>query len=164
MADDIYAKFGSIKGESTDEKYADQCSLDSITHALDNQSSGDRSTGGGGAKSIATHKEIVFTKKFDAASAGLVKACLTGEHMDIEISFCRQSGNDKQEFLKYELTDAYISGLSHDSSKEEDGGVVEVGRINYGTIKWTYDKTDSKGKSQGKMEASWNRVTNTDKV
>jgi type VI secretion system Hcp family effector len=163
MADDIYAKFGSIKGESTDKKYKDQSSLDSIEHELENQSSGDRSTGGGGAKSIATHKEITFRKKFDAASPGLIKACLTGEHMDIEIALCRQSGNDKQEFLKYEFKDAYISGLTHDS-RVEDGGMIEMGKINYGTIKWTYDKTDSKGKSKGKMEASWNRVDNTDKV
>ncbi len=163
MADDIYAKFGSIKGESTDDKYKDQSSLDSIAHNLTNQSSGDRSTGGGGAKSIATHGEVTFTKNFDAASPGLIKACLTGEHMDIEISLCRQSGSDKQEFLKYEFTDAYISALDH-NSLGGDGGVGEVGTINYGTIKWTYDKTDSKGKSKGKMEASWNRVDNTDKV
>lgn len=163
MADDIYAKFGKIKGESTDKKYKDQSSLDSIVHSLSNESSGDRSTGGGGAKGIANHGEIQFTKKFDAASPELIKACLTGEHMDIEIALCRQSGNEKQEFLKYELTDAYISSLNHNSFGGE-GGVEESGSINYGTIKWTYDKSDSKGKSEGKMEASWNRISNTDKV
>ncbi len=163
MADDIYAKFGDIKGESTDKKFKDLSSLDSIAHSLQNQSSGDRSTGGGGSKSIASHGEIIFTKQFDASSPGLTTACLTGEHMDIEISLCKQSGKDKQEFLKYELGDAYISSLSHDSNGV-DGKVIETGSINYGTIKWTYDKADSKGKSQGKMEASWNRIDNTDKV
>lgn len=163
MADDIYGKFGDIKGESTDKKYKDFSSLDSISHDLENKSSGDRSTGGGGSKSLASHGEIEFRKQFDAASPGLITACLTGEHMDIEIALCRQSGKDKQEFLKYVLGDAYISKLEHDSDGV-DGKVIEVGRINYGTIKWTYDKTDSKGKSQGKMEASWNRIDNTDKV
>ncbi len=163
MADDIYAKFGSIKGESTDKKFKDQSSLDSITHKLNNQSSGDRSTGGGGSKSIASHGEIIFKKQFDAASPGLIKACLTGEHMDIEIALCRQSGSAKQEFLRYELKDAYIAALEHDSGGP-DGKVIEEGAINYGSIKWTYDKTDSKGKSQGKMEAAWNRVDNTEKV
>lgn len=163
MADDIYAKFGGIKGESTDKKFKDHASLDSIEHKLSNKSSGDRSTGGGGSKSIASHGEITFKKQFDAASPGLIKACLTGEHMDIEIALCRQSGSSKQEFLSYVLKDAYISSLEHDSDGP-DGKVVEVGAINYGTIKWTYDKTDSKGKSQGKMEAAWNRIDNTDKA
>lgn len=163
MADDIYAKFGGIKGESTDAKHKDWASLDNITHSLQNQSSGDRSTGGGGSKSIASHGEISFSKELDASSPGLIKACLMGEHMDIEISLCRQSGTDKMEFLHYELKDAYISSLSHDSAGP-DGKMMEFGSINYGTIKWTYDKADSKGKSTGKMEASWNRIDNTEKV
>ena len=163
MADDIYAKFGDIKGESTDKAHADWSSLNVVSHSLDNQSSGDRSTGGGGSKSIASHGEINFEKAFDASSPGLIKACLTGQHMDIDIALCRQSGNTKQEFLTYKLTDAYISRLEQNSNGA-DGSVMESGSINYGTIVWTYDKTDSKGKSQGKMETSWNRVDNTEKV
>ncbi|MCH7868699.1 MAG: type VI secretion system tube protein Hcp [Myxococcales bacterium] len=162
MPSDIYAKFGQIEGESTDGVYKGQCSLNSISHELENEASGDRSTGGGGAKSIATHREITFTKSFDAASPGLIKACLIGEHMDIVISLCRQSGKDKQEYLQYALTDAYLSGLSHQSA--DGGGVEEVGVINYGTIKWTYDKTDTKGFSLGKMEASWNRIKNCEEI
>jgi type VI secretion system secreted protein Hcp len=161
MADDIYAKFGDIKGESTDKKHADWASLDSITHSLQNQSSGDRSTGGGGQKSVASHGEVSFSKELDAASPDLIKACLMGDHMDIELSLCRQNGPEKMEFLHYTLEEAYISSLSHDSSGP-DGKMMEFGSINYGKIKWTYDKADSKGKSQGKMEASWNRIENVE--
>ncbi len=163
MADDIYAQFGDIEGESTDEDHKKWSSLDSVTHSLQNQSSGDRSTGGGGSAGVASHGEIAFTKQFDASSPGLIKACTNGTHIDIKIDVCKQTGDEKVPFINYELGKAYISSLSHDTAGK-DGKVIEHGTINYLTIKWTYDKVDSEGHSEGKMEASWNRKTNKEKV
>jgi type VI secretion system secreted protein Hcp len=158
MSEDIYAKFGDIAGESTDDKYKEWVNLTSISHGLQNDSSGDRSSGGGGAKGIASHYEIQFTKSFDAASVELLAACLEGTHFPkVEIAICRQSGTEKQEFLKYELTDAYLTNLNHSAA---GGDVQESGAVNYGSVKWTYDHTDKAGKSIGKKETGWDRVAN----
>lgn len=159
MGDNIYAKFGDMEGSAQDDAHVGYCKLMSINHGLQSTVSGERDQEGGANVGRPQHYEIDFSKLMDGASMDMTKACLLNTPIDIEIEVVRQTGSEKAAYLKYTLTNCFITSISHSAGADGEG-TVEVGTINYGVIKWDFTKLDKQGKGAGDMHAGWDREQN----
>jgi type VI secretion system secreted protein Hcp len=78
------------------------------------------SHGGGGGAGKATFNDLVFTHHIDKASALLMKACATGQHIADATLTQRKAGGSGQEFLIIKMTDVLVASIAHGGSVEGD--------------------------------------------
>jgi type VI secretion system secreted protein Hcp len=110
MATDIFARIGTIKGESQDSKHKDEIEVLSWSWGV--TQSGSFAYGGGGGQGKASFHDFNFTHPIDKASPVLLKACATGEHIKDATITVRKAGKGKQEYLVIKLSDIIITGVS----------------------------------------------------
>jgi type VI secretion system secreted protein Hcp len=110
MAVDIFAKIGDIKGESLDSKHKDEVEVLSWSWGV--QQSGSMARGGGGGEGKASFNDFNFTHHVDKASAVLMKACATGEHIKEATITVRKAGKGQQEFLIIKMSDVLITSVN----------------------------------------------------
>jgi type VI secretion system secreted protein Hcp len=110
MAADIFAKIGDIKGESLDDKHKGEIEVLSWSWGV--TQSGSMSRGGGGGEGKASFNDFNFTHHIDKASAVLMKACATGEHIKEATFTVRKAGKGQQEFLIIKMNDIIITGVA----------------------------------------------------
>jgi type VI secretion system secreted protein Hcp len=120
MATDIFAKIGTIKGESQDAKHKDEIEVLSWSWGV--AQSGTTSYGGGAGSGKATFHDFVITHHLDKASPNLLMACASGEHIKEATITQRKAGKDQQEFLIIKMTDILITGVS--SGGSGDAGIL----------------------------------------
>ena len=104
---DYFIKFDGIKGESTDAKHKDEIDIESWSWG-ETQSGAAAHGGGGGAGKVAM-QDFHFVMKLNKASAALMKACATGQHIKGAVLTARKAGKDQQEYLTIKLTDVLVS-------------------------------------------------------
>ena len=114
MAADIFAKIGDIKGESLDSKHKDEVEVLSWSWGV--QQSGTMAHGGGGGEGKASFNDFNFTHHVDKASAVLMKACATGEHIKEATITVRKAGKGQQEFLIIKMNDVLITSVNPSGS------------------------------------------------
>jgi len=114
MASDIFAKIGDIKGESLDSKHKDEIEVLSWSWGV--QQSGSMAYGGGGGEGKASFNDFNFTHHVDKATAVLMKACATGEHIKEATITVRKAGKGQQEFLILKMTDVLITSVNPSGS------------------------------------------------
>jgi len=114
MAADIFAKIGDIKGESLDSKHKDEVEVLSWSWGV--QQSGTMAHGGGGGEGKASFNDFNFTHHVDKASAVLMKACATGEHIKEATITVRKAGKGQQEFLIIKMSDVLITSVNPSGS------------------------------------------------
>jgi type VI secretion system secreted protein Hcp len=117
MAVSIFAKTGTIKGESQDAKHKDE--IEVLSWAWGLSQSGTTGHGGGGAGK-ASFQDFNFTHHVDKASPLLMKACATGEHIKEAIITVRKAGKGQQEYLVIKLSDVLVTSVSTSVSAEGD--------------------------------------------
>ena len=114
MADSIFARIGTIKGESLDARHKDEIEVLSwswgVSHA------GTPATGGGGGAGKASFHDFNFTHHVDKASPVLLKACATGEHIKEATITVRKAGKGQQEFLIIKMNDILITSVNPSGS------------------------------------------------
>jgi type VI secretion system secreted protein Hcp len=110
MATDIFAKIGDIKGESLDDKHKGEIEVLSWSWGV--TQSGSMARGGGGGEGKAAFNDFNFTHHVDKASAVLMKACATGEHIKEATFTVRKAGKGQQEFLIIKMADVIITGVA----------------------------------------------------
>ncbi len=110
MASSIFAKIGSIKGESLDSKHKDEVEVLSWSWGVANAGTIRGGSGGGAGK--ATFNDFNFTHHVDKASPVLLKACATGEHIKEATITVRKAGKGQQEFLIIKMNDVIITGVN----------------------------------------------------
>jgi len=110
MASDIFAKIGDIKGESFDDKHKGEIEVLSWSWGI--TQSGTMAHGGGGGEGKANFNDFNFTHHIDKASAVLMKACATGEHIKEATFTVRKAGKGQQEFLIIKMADCIITGVA----------------------------------------------------
>jgi type VI secretion system secreted protein Hcp len=110
MATDIFARIGTIKGESQDSKHKDEIEVLSWSWGV--TQSGSFAYGGGGGQGKASFHDFNFTHPIDKASPVLLKACATGEHIKDATITVRKAGKGKQDYLVIKLSDIIITGVS----------------------------------------------------
>jgi type VI secretion system secreted protein Hcp len=125
MSTSIFARIGTIKGESRDARHKDEIEVLSWSWGL-SQSGIPGHAGGGGAGKASFH-DLTFTHHVDKASPLLMKACATGEHIRDATITVRRAGKGQQEYLVITMTDLIVSGVSTSVSAEGDATIESIG-------------------------------------
>jgi type VI secretion system secreted protein Hcp len=123
MAVSIFARIGTIKGESQDAKHKDEIEVLSWSWGLSN--TGTMAHGGGGGAGKASFHDFSFTHHVDKASPVLMKACATGEHIKDATITVRKAGKGQQEYLVITMTDVIVTSVS--TSVSVDGEATNEG-------------------------------------
>ena len=110
MAVSIFAKIGTIKGESHDAKHKDE--IEVLSWAWGVSQSGALAPGGGGGSGKASFQDFTFTHHVDKASPLLMKACATGKHIKEATITVRKAGKGQQEFLVIKMTDVLVTSVA----------------------------------------------------
>jgi type VI secretion system secreted protein Hcp len=126
MAASIFARIGTIKGDSQDARHKDE--IEVLAWSWSVSQSGTPSPGGaGGGAGKATFQDFTFTHHVDRASPLLMSACAKGEHLKEAVITVRRTGKGPQEYLVIKMTDVRVTSVSTSVSVEGDGAVEGVG-------------------------------------
>ena len=117
MASDIFAKIGTIKGESTDAKHKGEIEVQSWSWGV--TQGGTIAHGGGGGAGKASFHDLNFTHRIDRASPLLMKACATGSHIPEATITVRKAGKGPQEYLIIKMSDVIITSVAMSVVAEE---------------------------------------------
>ena len=155
MAATIFARIGTIKGESLDARHKDEIDVQSWDWGLAH--AGAPAAGGGGGAGKVTFRDLTFTHHVDKASPLLMKACATGEHVKDATITVRRAGKGPQEFLLVTMTDVLVTGVS--TSVEEDGTVEHV-TLAFGKVDLEYKPQKADGSLDAGVHFRFDLKTN----
>ena len=125
MATSIFARVGSVKGESRDARHKDEIDVLSWSWGMSSQS-GSPGRGAGAGAGKATFHDFTFTHHIDKASPLLMKACATGEHIKDATITVRKAGRGQQEYLIITMTDLLVTSVSTSVVAEGDATMESV--------------------------------------
>ena len=155
---DYFLKIDGVEGESTDDKHKGEIELESWSFGGTN--SGSFSSGGGGGSGKVSMQDFNFVKKTDKASAKLLVACCTGEHIKTATLVCRKAGGEQQEFLKIILSPILVSTFQSGGSSGTDVIPMEQIALNFGKIEYKYKEQKPDGSLGGEVIGGWDVTTN----
>jgi len=135
MAASIFAKIGTIKGESQDARHKDEIDVQSWSWGLSH--SGALPHGGGGGAGKPSFHDLTFTHHVDKASPLLMKACATGQHIKSATITVRKAGKGQQEYLVVTMADVLVTSIST-SVGAEDGAAVEGVSLEFAKVDLEY--------------------------
>jgi type VI secretion system secreted protein Hcp len=116
-ATDAFIKVGSLKGESTDDKFKDWIDVLAWSWSASNHSS--FGSGGGGGSGKVQVSDFAFTKNTDISSPKLLLAMCDGKHFD-KIQFKERKAGEKPFcFLEYVFTDCMVTSYATGGSQGE---------------------------------------------
>jgi type VI secretion system secreted protein Hcp len=147
MAQDMFIKIGSLKGESEDKEYSGW--IDVLAWSLGGAQSGTASTGGGMGGGKVAMQDFSFTKYTDIVSPKLWGKMCTGEHYDVVEFKARKAGGKPFTYLEIKMEHVIVTGVSTGGSGGEDRTTENV-TLNFKKYKIKYNQ-QSKG---GSLEAS----------
>jgi type VI secretion system secreted protein Hcp len=142
MAVSIFARIGTIKGESRDDKHADEIEVLSWSWGV--SQTGTTAAGGGGGTGKASFHDFHFTHHVDKASPVLMKRCATGQHIENATITVRKAGEGQQEYLIITMTDVVVSSVST-SVGAEDGSTSEVVVLAFAKVDLEYKPQKADG-------------------
>lgn len=116
MAMEMFARIGTIKGESLDRQHRDE--IDALTWSWGVAQR--LRPGHSGRVGKPTFEDFVFTHRFDKASPQLMQACALGQHIADATITVRHAGEPSQDFLVITLTDVLVSSVSSMIDAEAD--------------------------------------------
>lgn len=154
---DYFMKIDGIKGESGDSKHKDE--VDVLSWSWGETQQGAHATGGGGGAGKVVMQDFSFTKRVDKASAPLLLACASGQHIKSVEMVCRKAGKDQQEYLKVTMSDVLISSYQVGGSQ---GDVVPVDQVsmNFSKIEMEYKSQKADGTLDAPTKAGWDLKSN----
>ena len=124
MAMSIFARIGTIQGESRDARHQDE--IDVLAWSWGVSRSGTVSHGGGGGAGKASLHDLSFTHHVDKASPRLMTACATGEHLPEATITVRRTGQGQQEYLVIRLKDVLVTSVATGVSAEQGATSEDV--------------------------------------
>ena len=102
MASDVFAKIGTIQGESTDINHKNE--IDVLAWSWGVMQSGSMAYGGAGGTRRASFNDFTFTHHIDKATPLLMKGCAVGTHIPDATITVRKAGKGQQEYLIIKMT------------------------------------------------------------
>lgn len=157
MASSIFARIGTIKGESRDAKHKDEIEVLSWSWGV--SQSGTAGHGGGGGAGKASFQDLTFTHHVDKASPLLMKACATGEHVKDATITVRKAGKGQQEYLVITLTDLLVTSVSTSVSAEGDATMESVG-MSFAKVDLEYKPQKADGSLEAGIHFKYDLKTN----
>jgi len=155
---DYFLKLDGIEGESTDDGHKDEIDLESWSWGESN--SGTHSAGGGGGAGKVVMQDFHFTMKMNKASAKLMLACATGQHIKEAKLTCRKAGGGQQEYLVIKMSDLLVS--SYQTGGSAHGEVVPTDQIsiNFAKIEFEYKPQKADGSLSPAQKAGYDLKLN----
>jgi len=142
MAASIFARIGTIRGESHDARHKDE--IEVLSWAWGLSQSGTLNQGGGGGTGKVSFQGFTFTHHVDKASPLLMKACATGEHIKEATVTVRKAGKEPQDYLLVTMSDVLVTSVS--TSVDVDGdGALEVVALAFAKVDLEYKPQKSDG-------------------
>jgi type VI secretion system secreted protein Hcp len=123
VAASIFARIGTIKGESQDSKHKDEIEVLSWSWGV--SQSGTMAHGGGGGAGKASFQDLNFTHHVDKASPVLMPTCAKGEHIQEATITVRKPGEARQEYLVITMKDVLVTSVS--TTVTAEGGTALEG-------------------------------------
>ena len=140
---DAFLKIEGVDGESSDRAHAGQIELLAWNFEMSNTPS--VVGGGAGAGKVSVH-DLTVTKSLDKATANLMKACATGEHIKEAVLYVRKAGDKPQEYFKVTFKDVLITSVSISGSGGNDRPTESLS-LNFASFKVEYIEPGPKGKN-----------------
>ena len=141
MATDIFAKIGTIQGESTDVKHKNE--IDVLAWSWGVMQSGSMAYGGAGATRKASFNDFNFTHHIDKATPLLMKACATGTHIPEATITVRKAGKGQQEYLIIKMTEVLITNVA--MSVAEGADTAENVALQFAKVDFEYKPQKADG-------------------
>lgn len=161
MAFDAFIKIDGIEGESSDTRHTGW--IEVIHYALGQSQnvSTTASSAGGASAERGSFQDFCFSKLLDKASPRLAEACAAGTHIDtIIVELCR-AGTDKIKFMEYRLTNSVVSSVKTSSGDPNNSFPVELVKIDFGKIEWSYTQQRRQGgMAAGNVAGGWDLQRN----
>lgn len=155
---DYFLKLDSVDGESTDSKHTGEIQLESYSFSETNSSS--FSSGGGGGVGKVSMQDFNFVKRVDKASAKLLAACASGEHLKTATVVCRKAGKEQQEFLTIVMSPVLVTSWKHDGPADSETVPTEKVSIAFGKVEFKYKEQKPDGSLGGEVIGGWDVTTN----
>jgi type VI secretion system secreted protein Hcp len=139
MHSDSYLKLkttngGWLNGESKAVDHADEIDIYSWSIGESQQSSATGLSGQGMGRAV--YHDFTFSSLVNKASAGIIFACATGDHVDQAILSCRKSAGQQADYLNWTLIDGLIT--SYSLKGDPDSIPSETFTIAFAEIKMDY--------------------------
>lgn len=126
MAMSIFARIGTIKGESRDAEHRDQVDVLAWSWGVSHSSASGPGAGAGAGAGKASFRDLTFSHRVDRASPLLMKACATGERLTDATITVRRAGERQQAHLVVTMTDVVVTSVATGVSADGDAGIEEV--------------------------------------
>lgn len=181
---DFFLKLDGVQGESHDELHAGEIDIDGWSFGVndyDPNDAGDVRAVSGGRDNLPVFRggerraellsgsgvsgsvrvgDVHLTKRIDAASAPLLKASTTRQKIAKAILTCRKaSGAEALEYLQIQLQDVMVASWRVLAGPGQPVPVEQL-VLSYARIEFTYQPQGTRGSSEGKKHAGWDRRLN----
>lgn len=157
MAVDMFIKLGDIKGEASDATHKGE--VDVLSWSWGASQSGTTHSGTGGGAGKVSVQDLSFTKYIDRASPDLFLHICSGKHIKSALLTVRKAGGDPLEYLKINMEDLIVSGLSTGGSGGEDR-LTENVTLNFARVKIDYTPQKPDGSADSPLTTGWDVAAN----
>lgn len=159
MSTDMFLQIDDIKGESQDRTHKDWIEVLNWQWGM---AQGGMAHSGTGAGSGKVHvRDITIVKLVDRSSPNLIKLCCSGKHFAKAKLVFRKAGGQALEYLKLELSDGLVSGVSY-AGNWGDERLGEQVSLNFASFKCEYSPQSKDGLRAAAIPANWNIAKNSD--
>lgn len=181
MSNDFFLKLDGIQGEAKDEDHSAEIEIDGWSFGINEEDADEQRNAptSGGRDNLPVFRrgseaaglgnalagsvrvaDLQLTKRIDAASAPLMRAATTRQKIAKAILTCRKaSGAEGLEYLQIQLHEVLVARWMI-STEVATGLPREKLLLSYARIEFTYQPQGSKGTSEGKKHAGWDRKLN----
>jgi type VI secretion system secreted protein Hcp len=148
---EYFLKVDGIEGESQ----AKPSEIDLLSWSWGAAQSGTMAFGGGGGAGKVAVQDFSFSMRENKASARLLHACITGQHIASAILEARKAGGKPETFLTITLKQVLVSSFQTGGSWGDPIPVNQVS-INFADITYEYKEQDDKGVAKVAGTAKYN--------
>jgi type VI secretion system secreted protein Hcp len=153
MATDIFLSVDGVKGETTDDKHAEEIAVLSFKFGADNKGTAATNLGTGAGK--VQVDDLLVRKYLDKSSPNLFLFCCNGKPIKQCKLTVRKAGEKPLEFAVYTLDTCMVSSVKVVGPDETDQIVEEV-MFNFAKIKYEYNPQDpATGGGKGVVATTW---------
>ena len=156
---DYFLDLDGVDGESQDDdsKMKNKIHCHSFSFGVSNAGTGGINLGSGASKSNV--QDLHLTKVMDKSSPNLWIGCCNGKHFTKATFYARRAGENPQVYLKYELTEVFIS--SYATSGAEGGGIAQESfSLNFSKVKMSYYVQNADGTGTTEIPKTWDIKAN----
>lgn len=160
MSVDMFLRIKGVEGESVDKVHAKEIDISSWSWGM-SQSGTTHVARGGGAGKVSV-QDVTITKLVDKATPNLIKACCNGKHFEEAVITVRKAGENPLEYIILTMKDVLVTNVSEGGSGGEDR-LSESITLNFAEFSYVYVPQKRDGGPEGKIEATFNIATNSEK-